>query len=228
MCGLCGIARHPKAEGLPQLKVALDVLLLAMERRGHHATGLAVVGGSDPFLWKTATEASKVVKSEAWAGVQRRIRPNARVLLGHTRHATLNNAGLDEAAHPFKEGVIVGAHNGMIWNWQAVARKLKRPDLILDSQVVFAALQQARKPEDALDLLDGWWALTWTKNTDLHVTRTADVPLCMAYVPDWRALVWASTEDAVARPRSSTRASWRARTIPCSASHARPPSRPRR
>ncbi len=114
------------------------------------------------------------------------------VLIGHTRYATHNNAKLDEAAHPFKDGRVVGAHNGMIYNWAKIERELKRKDMIVDSQAIFALLNVCKDPAKALEYLEGYFALSWTKGKSLFLARSSDAVLSCAYVPKMRTLFWNS------------------------------------
>lgn len=200
MCGLTGFARHPDAPGLDALSLGFMELMARMEHRGHHATGLAINNQDQTEIYKWAAPVTTVVKSDPWGAAIARITPATTVVQGHVRHATHANAGDANAAHPFQVGRIVGAHNGIIFNWQNVERKLREkfevpaetPGLIVDSEVAFMALDLIKDPIQATDLLDGYWALTWTKGKSLFLCRTQQAPLSAAYIPKWRALVWHS------------------------------------
>lgn len=202
MCGIAGVARHPEGRPVAELQSVLTRLLQANEARGHHATGVAAPLDPGRPILKLALEASKFVRIPAYeeflttAAVE-----NSTVLLGHTRHATHANAHEDRAAHPFRDGPIVGVHNGVIYNWQEVEAALRkerpneaREKWCNDSQAAFAVLANQKNPAKALDVLDGWWALTWAKGRSLFMCRTDNVPLHCAYVGVWRALVWSSEE----------------------------------
>lgn len=195
MCGLAGVARNPKG-ARPEVAIAVaNELIRRMECRGKHATGIAVIGGSNPFIWKKAAPAGMVTRSAAWEeDVLKKIPPNFRVILGHTRHSTMDNWKEDRAAHPFKYGRIIGAHNGVIYNWKPVekALQLNEGELFVDSQAAFAALRAIDDPVKATNLLKGWWALVWTRDSELNLTRTEGVPLAVAYAPEMKALFWAS------------------------------------
>jgi predicted glutamine amidotransferase/regulator of replication initiation timing len=195
MCGLVGVARQKDAPDLDFSKEMLEALLVSIETRGKHATGIAACGGSNPFIFKWAEPASKVIEAEVWKEQMKRVAPDTPVLLGHTRHATLANANQDEAAHPFMEGKVVGAHNGIIYNWMDIARAHKRHEgddrLIVDSQAAFVLLNAFKKPEKALQKLDGYFALTWTKGRHLYMARSS-APLAVAYIPELRTMYWHS------------------------------------
>lgn len=199
MCGLAGLARHPKA---PNLELSLAIFSTLLERnevRGHHATGVAAVGGSKPFLMKKAVEATKFVKSDLYRERVMGLAGNTPILIGHTRHATHANAHQDEAAHPFHIGKVVGAHNGVIHNWRSIEEKVFAKNdghvrWINDSQAAFAVLDKWSDPVRATDELDGWWALTWTRDKHLFMCRTG-VDLHAAYVGSLRTMFWSSTYE---------------------------------
>jgi uncharacterized coiled-coil protein SlyX len=208
MCGLTGFARHPDGAELHRVLGIFNALLLKTEARGHHATGVAAVGGSNPFLLKRAVEASKFMESPIYREAIQQVTGDTPVLIGHTRHATHQNAHLDEAAHPFHIGHVIGAHNGIIYNWRGLWERFKgkgknerlidtREPWINDSQAPFALLNLMKDPIKATDELDGWWALTWTKGETLYMSRTNGVPLSAAYVPSMRALFWNSQMDVL-------------------------------
>lgn len=175
-------------------------LLESMETRGRHATGVAVDLGDSRFIWKRAVQASLVLQSDAWSDeVISRIDPSVRYVIGHTRHATQNNAHVDECAHPFAFDSVVGAHNGMIYNWrelEAKYRPVDEPSWDVDSQAAFSMLR-THGIRKTLDSLDGYWALTWIENGKLYAVRTPEAPLAMAYVPAIGTLFWASLRSSL-------------------------------
>jgi predicted glutamine amidotransferase len=193
MCGLAGFARHPDGEGHVTAREVVEELLLRSAHRGKHATGIATVGGSKPFIWKWAVDVHRALNSEPWRNQRAELAADTPFMIGHVRYATQNNAHMDEAAHPFRFGRVVGAHNGVIRNWHSLREKHKTgADWIVDSEAAFALLDAAKDPNEALDLLDGYWALTWTKRGVLNVCRTSDAQLSVAYVPHLRTLFWCS------------------------------------
>jgi glucosamine 6-phosphate synthetase-like amidotransferase/phosphosugar isomerase protein len=200
MCGLAGFARHPNGEDAELATlIGLD-LLLAMQSRGTHATGIAAFG-DESFICKSAVPASVAIDSKPWQEAISRITDKTTVLLGHTRHSTHPaNTRLDEAAHPFRIGNVVGAHNGMIQNWRDVWNQIgnkNQPLWIVDSQAAIGALDAIDDPVKALDTLDGYWALSWMKRNDLYFARTSQAPLSVAYVTEMRTLFWCSTMVAL-------------------------------
>jgi hypothetical protein len=212
MCGLAGFIRHPESPDLEISKLLLCDLLQSIESRGRHATGIAAGLSKNDFIWKWAEPATKVLKSKVWADTLEAIHPGTAVVQGHTRWATFDNAREDRAAHPFREGGVVGAHNGVIYNWAEHARKYGRDQgadrLIVDSQAIFLLLDRLESPAEALNLLDGYFAVSWTKGDRFYLARTEDAPLSVAYFPEIRTLYYNSEaakltqvlKDAGAKP----------------------------
>jgi hypothetical protein len=66
--------------------------------------------------------------------------------IGHTRRATTGSITL-ENAHPFDMGTIVGAHNGIVFNHQALNVRYAR-NFSVDSMHLFAHLQTRRSLSD--------------------------------------------------------------------------------
>lgn len=203
MCGLAGYARHPdgKDHELATL-IGLD-LLLAMQARGTHATGIGVFGKDEAFICKSAVDAKTALDSAPWKDALGKIGQDTTIVLGHTRHSTHpSNTKLDEAAHPFHIGKVVGAHNGMIGNWREVYNALGNKNgapWIVDSQAAIGALDAIDDPVKALDQLDGYWALSWVKGDTLYFSRTPGygAPLAVCYVPEMLTLFWASNLNVV-------------------------------
>jgi hypothetical protein len=80
-------------------------------------------------------------------------------LIGHTRYAT---RGLVNAtnAHPYKEGHIILAHNGVINNYEALRDKDKHADISVDSHLI-AKLFQENNPKDVLGQIEGAYVFMW-------------------------------------------------------------------
>lgn len=196
MCGLTGVALHPsRRDQYPLARQLVTAGLLSIQKRGTHATGLAIIqdNGASALL-KKAVPADVFVKSEPYRGFWKAQPASGMVALGHTRWATHDNSGVDDAAHPFILGKVTGAHNGMIYNWRDIEKDYaaKGERWINDSQAPFGLLNAIKSPSTALDKLDGYWALTWVKGKSLFMCRTSEAPLACAYLRDKQMLVWNS------------------------------------
>jgi predicted glutamine amidotransferase len=201
MCGLCGVARHPGGPNMDLVRAIMIDLLVANERRGSHATGIAVQDTRRaPWIFKRAVQANVFVKGTPFIGAWQNVHEQTEIILGHTRHATHQNAHEDDAAHPFQVGSVVGAHNGIIRNWRELEEKYQKdvgPTVIHekwvnDSQAAFGMLDLIKDPVKATDKLDGYFALSWIKDGKLFLCRANSPELSAAYVPALQALFWSS------------------------------------
>jgi predicted glutamine amidotransferase len=197
MCGLTGYARLASGPNDGLCKVAFEELMLATKHRGTHATGFAAFRRDHPpLIWKKAVDAKTAIESTAWKDATAGIVKDTEVVMGHVRYATHDNSHLDEAAHPFQYGKVIGAHNGVISNWRQIETELRPIDKmkpwIVDSEAAFALLDREKKPAAALRRLHGWFALSWVKGRSLFFCRSTGTTLAGAYVPALRALFWNS------------------------------------
>jgi predicted glutamine amidotransferase len=196
MCGHAGFARHPEGKGLKRAVNINRALTVAAQARGKHATGFAVLGPTESFVRKWAMSMDAAMESGIYAGqVEEKIPSDVLYVMSHTRYATLPNKGDDAAAHPYIMNRTIGCHNGQIKNWKELAKTNEQDDWLTDSQAAIWMIDQMDDPADALMTLDGWWALAWVKGGVLHLTRTTERPMAVAYVPKLKTLFWASEES---------------------------------
>ena len=194
MCGLFGYTTKRGVKLTPKQKAQrqgiLTSLAISMQERGTHSTGVAgmfektyTVG-----IVKQAERASEFVQIPEW---DKLLKKDPRVVIGHTRYATVGEINNDNA-HPFQEGNIIGAHNGSVWNWQEVNSQAD-----VDSQAIFHALNEHDNDyKKALAELRGKFAITWLdlKNLDkLHLVVDGN-PLHIVRVPEIETYFWCSLE----------------------------------
>src|SRR5574338_82149 len=119
MCGLCGsftqqgvtLSKRDKATRAR----ALEGLLIANQVRGTDSAGVAAINYDGTFdVLKVAVEPAKFVQRN---DVQKILRTPAPIMIAHTRMTSMGNDVTDENAHPFVEGNVIGAHNGVINNY---------------------------------------------------------------------------------------------------------------
>jgi hypothetical protein len=196
MCGLAGFARQKGRGDVKASLVIAETLLCEIASRGRHATGFAAVNDKGQAeIWKKAVPVEQAVKQESWKEAMTKLgEDEITMFIGHVRYSThLHNKDKDEAAHPFYENGVVGAHNGVITNWREVGKELGiGKDWDVDSQAAIGALAKMKKPESALKRLEGWFALTWIKKGKLFMVKSKGSPLACAYVPHVRTLFWCS------------------------------------
>jgi len=200
MCGLCGYITHKDAKLTPkQLKQRegiLKGLMLAMQERGTHSTGIGVIvpdKKEEKFcIYKRALSAKQLTETDDFDTV---MKWKPRVVLAHTRFATIG-AITDNNAHPFKEGTIMGTHNGHVTNWRSICDE----EAEVDSQAIFQALNEAENDfKTALKRLDGAFAITWIDLRDtskLYLVKQTN-PLYLIKVNELQTYFWASTQLAL-------------------------------
>ena len=201
MCGLAGFVRAEKAPGGDVAGKVFKRLWLAMDSRGGHAAGLCTLRNGTREIWKEAVTAREALQTPNFTKFwNASVTAKTTVVLGHTRYASHGARTDPKNAHPFSYGRVTGAHNGIISNYRSNKVLEAYPEAAgnpVDSMVLFQALDSTPSVEDALAVMNGYWALSWVKGRSLFLCRTTDAVLSACYVPDLRTLFWASTPDAL-------------------------------
>lgn len=194
MCGLAGVMIGPDRGDQEVARFLLKELLERIETRGHHATGVGVYAEGDKpgRIWKVAETASKVLKSKVFNDFVDGLPDTSRIFIGHTRYGTHGSNTKNENAHPFQKGRVIGAHNGVLYNYRQLARDYQMVVPEVDSEIAFSLLDRFKDPTKILPDLEGSFALTWIKSGKLWTTKSDGAQLCFAYVPEFHMLVWAS------------------------------------
>lgn len=114
-------------------------------------------------------------------------------IFAHTRFASVGDVTLKNA-HPFKMGNVLGAHNGGIFNHEAMAEKYHRK-FEVDSMHVFAHMNEGRDLEELI----GYGAIEWVYLNDpktIRLTKFIDGELSIFGVGsdprDTTGIIWSS------------------------------------
>ena len=199
MCGIYGIAKSPTPYTGRQLKVVKKVLrdiAVDSETRGSHSSGIAKVG-ANTRIYKSLLPSSKFVDTKEYNQSVKSLKDESYILLGHTRFAT-EGAIVKSNAHPFRVGDVVGAHNGCVYNIEEMQGKLDK-QCPVDSQLIFKAINDKDNIQEAVQDFDSDFALSFVKKNPmvLHLCRESNRPLCIAYVPEYKTLFYASESSFI-------------------------------
>lgn len=193
MCGLFGLMTvNP---GMYEREVLTGLAWLS-NFRGNHSSGLATgVENDDPnkprFHVYTNTRVGGSGALLESPNVKERIDgKNFRFAIGHTRFATIGVVNAANA-HPYREGHIIGAHNGTMHMFRPAQDML---DKETDSRLFYRHLSK-EGVDSAIDKAwHGAYALTWINLQDatLNFIRNKDRPLWMALSKAHDTFFWSS------------------------------------
>jgi hypothetical protein len=128
MCGIFGYSLRPNRFDRGRLRVLCAALSCEMDHRGGHSWGYYASEG----LVRGLGSLSGHVSARDLASHDS--------LMAHTRMATTGKVAV-ENCHPFIQGSVVGAHNGIVNNHEQLNGKYKR-DLPVDSQHIFQHMEE--------------------------------------------------------------------------------------
>lgn len=195
MCGIAGFCLN-KDEHLNARKVSM-ALLGQIVTRGEDATGASWVK-SNKETKKAQIEVSKApVSARKFEPYLAKMPTSARRVILHTRWATQGSPENNLNNHPIVSGRIVGVHNGVLSNDDAVFDYLREARKAqVDSEAAFALLDRTKyEPYEVLRSLEGRAALAWLDakdKRDLHLARCAGSPLAIGQT-EMGSLFFAST-----------------------------------
>jgi hypothetical protein len=147
-------------------------------------------------IYNRPIDAYRLVEDEQLGMVIRA--KDASMVIGHTRLGTMG-ANENRNAHPFKEGNVIGTHNGMVYNYSELDSALDgHKPLRVDSQVIFRLLSEimpdGKLITEALPMIQGSLALAWHDVRDpggLWLFKHNN-PLSMAFVSSAKTAYWSS------------------------------------
>lgn len=199
MCGIAAINTNPRDFSSIDTRKLARNLLLAIEERGRHATGVGWYqkepdpdSGVNVFTMKSGVRAREFVDSGSLNQMPRR----ARNVILHTRYATLGDPANDDNNHPIVVPGIVGMHNGVLDNYEYLFDKYAEDRYgEVDSECLMWLIKNSKDICHDLGDVDGAATIQWIdveQPTVLHLVRLSGRPMSVAQTKRG-SLVMAST-----------------------------------
>ena len=195
MCGIAGYGLS--ASSAVDRTLAAQALLAAIAERGSDAVGYCFRGASLPLsIHKQRTGASELLDAVT-------VPDAATEALLHVRDYTKGHPSLAANNHPIRHGAVVGIHNGIIANDEEIFARYgfqhAEPGMTVDSEAIFALVDEADDRRAALEELYGSMATAWLDERipdTLFLARGVGRPLWVGDGAD--EVFFASTEEALA------------------------------
>jgi amidophosphoribosyltransferase len=176
MCGIAGYSLS--ARSTVDRTLAAQALLAAIAERGADAVGYAYRSpGYSSCVHKQRSGASAMLDRIA-------VPETATEVLLHVRDYTKGHPGIEGNNHPIRHGDVVGIHNGIIDNDEQILERhgfeRDRPDMTVDSEAIFALIDEYGPSPQALGELRGSMASAWLDESRpgaLFVARGIGRPL---------------------------------------------------
>jgi predicted glutamine amidotransferase len=200
MCGIAGVHFKDNAEVSDlELEKLTDALLIGIEPRGDHATGIATMDlYGNVELEKSDTPASHFI---FWRSV---LSTKVRTVLLHTRWATQGSPTNLLNNHPVQYENAYVVHNGHINNDDDLFKSEDYKRIAeVDSEIIaavlnYSSLEEVEKIKGALEKLTGGFAIAAfdeRSNGRLLLAKGESSPLVL--FENSQMYVWASTETAI-------------------------------
>jgi glutamine phosphoribosylpyrophosphate amidotransferase len=194
---MCGIAGFSLSSDSPvDRTLAAQALLAGIAERGADAVG---------YAHRSAAGSVGVTKLRGGASAlldELEVPAAARQALIHVRDYTKGHPEIQANNHPIRHGSVVGIHNGVIENDDALLAHygLERaePQMTVDSEAIFALMEHRRHDARALSEIRGAMAAAWLDERDdatLFLARGRLRPLWLGRTTD--GLYFASTRRAL-------------------------------
>lgn len=158
MCGIAGYSVD-LASGIDRT-LAAQALLAGIAERGADAVGYAhrTSGCAPVSVHKQQTGARAVLDALV-------VPPEATQVLVHVRDYTKGHPTIAGNNHPIRHGHVVGIHNGIIENDDALFAQhgfeRAEPEMTVDSEAIFALVEASHGDAAALEELRGAMATAW-------------------------------------------------------------------
>jgi glutamine phosphoribosylpyrophosphate amidotransferase len=194
MCGIAGFSL--RSDSPVDRTLAAQALLAGIAERGADAVGYAHRGdGGSVGVTKLLGGASALLDELA-------VPAAARQVLIHVRDYTKGHPEIQANNHPIRHGSVVGIHNGVIQNDDALLARYgidrAEPQMTVDSEAIFALMELRRNDARTLSEMRGAMAAAWVDERDdatLFLARGRLRPLWLGGTND--GLYFASTRRAL-------------------------------
>ena len=210
LCGIAGYSLSDSSRVDPTL--ATQILMAAISERGSDAAGYCYRGPDVALaIHKQRSGASRLLDSI-------RVPAKSRQALVHVRDYTKGHPSLDANNHPIRHGAVVGIHNGIIRNDEEIFARhgfeRAAPRMTVDSEAIFALMEEARSSAKALDEIYGSMASAWMDEREpevVYVARGMGRPLWLG--EGRNELFFASTKAALELVESYANVSLKSREL---------------
>jgi len=217
MCGIIGLvlgSRVRSAGEYERIRVDFSTMLVAAQARGVDAAGLYLINavpgkpGVRQYVHSAGIPAESLVKTPAYWELLDNVGPDTIAIVGHTRHATTGSPKVNSNNHPIVDGPLVGVHNGVIYNHQAL-RSQYGAVAEVDSATILSTLL-AQGQGDALEVgdirqampqVDGSWAIAVSdqRRQGIFLARNAASPMQLTHERKRKVLWFASTTSILSQ-----------------------------
>src|SRR5262245_38922980 len=196
MCGIAGFSLSPDSD--VDRTLAAQALLAGIAERGADAVGYAhrVLASDEVRVTKLRGGASALLD-------ELDVPTGTTQALIHVRDYTKGHPEIEANNHPIRHGRVVGIHNGIIENDDALLARYgierAEPQMTVDSEAIFALMEQRRNDARALSEMKGAMAAAWLderEHATLYLARGRLRPLWLGHTAE--GLYFALTRRALA------------------------------
>lgn len=203
MCSLFGIVDYKNALTCRQKNKMLSVLSRECEVRGTDATGIAYNYNGSLRIYKRPLAARRM---------KFRVPNGVNVIMGHTRMATQGDAKHNYNNHPWlgqvQQASFSLAHNGVLWNDDALRPTLPKTKVQTDSYVALQLLEQQNTLDfDSLthmaETVEGSFVFTVLDNAENLFVVVGNNPFVLYHYDGFN--IYASTDEILEKAISRLR-----------------------
>lgn len=215
MCGIMGYVRTKNGGGATAAKrqEMLEALLLGIESRGPHATGIGMMSDQITLYGKAPVRAKYFLMGEAWEKAMS-LRP--RLLIGHARWATNGSPKVNSNNHPH----VSKNHHWMIVHNGIIRDKVEGVETTTecDSEVVLRLLE-SHGVQETVKIMNGFKSSSYailaldTRTKTLYAWRNSSPCVVADLSEQAGGIVFCSTKDILIEAAKRAKVSLKGVTI---------------